>query len=164
MSRLGLISCRVQPGFQFCLALREWESAGIQLRPVGNPAYVASLPLLWQSPSKWFSGECVWLVFRRSWVRIPAGFQIFFSCGFISHSLSIIIVHESLLSITLNNINCLGCLTLDTYAAFLQHVTNHCTDSDSNGLESDLNSLESDSKLSRQWFELSREWFELYRQ
>ena len=62
--------------------LREWESVGIQLRPLGNAAYVACLPHLCQG-SKWLNGKSVWLVFRKSWVRIPAVH------GFISHSLSI---------------------------------------------------------------------------
>ena len=64
--------CKVQPGFQFSPALREWESVGIQLRPLGNAAYVAYLPLLYQG-SKWLNGNSAWLVFRRSWVWIPAG-------------------------------------------------------------------------------------------
>ena len=47
------------------------NQVGIQLRPLGNAAYVACLTLLWQG-SKWLNGKSVWLVFRRSWVRIPA--------------------------------------------------------------------------------------------
>ena len=41
------------------------------LRPLGN-AHVACLLLLCQG-FKWLSGNSVWLVFRRSWVRISAG-------------------------------------------------------------------------------------------
>ena len=48
----------VQPGFQFSLALREWESVGVQLRLLGNAAYVACLPLFYQG-SKWLSGKGV---------------------------------------------------------------------------------------------------------
>ena len=88
--------CIVQPGFQFSPALREWESVGIQLRPLGNAAYVACLLLLCQG-SEWLSGKSVWLVFRRS--RITAGSWIFFR-GFISHSLNKNIIHEYLLSLT----------------------------------------------------------------
>ena len=47
---------------------------------------LACLPLLCQG-SKWLYGKSVWLVIRRSWVRIPAGSWIFFR-GFISHSLN----------------------------------------------------------------------------
>ena len=63
--------------FQCSPALREWESVGIWLRPLGNVAYVACLPLLCQG-SKWLNGKSIWLVFRRYWVWIPAGSQIFF--------------------------------------------------------------------------------------
>ena len=52
--------------------------------------------------------------------------------------------HEHLLSIKLNNINCLGFLTLYV-CCILAPCINHCTDSDSNSLESDLNCLESES-------------------
>ena len=69
--------CKVQPGFQFSPALREWELVGIRLKPLGNAAYVACLLLLCQGP-KWLNGKSVWLVFRRSWVRIPAGSRILF--------------------------------------------------------------------------------------
>ena len=65
-------------------ALWEWESVGIRLMPLGNAAYVACLLLLCQG-SKWLNGMSIWLVFRRSWVRIPAGF---FFHGFISCSFS----------------------------------------------------------------------------
>ena len=37
-------ACKVQPGFGFSPALREWESVGYRLRPLGNAAYVACLP------------------------------------------------------------------------------------------------------------------------
>ena len=70
---LGLKGCKVQPGFQFSPALKEWESVGIWLRTLGNAAYVACLPLFCQG-SKWLNGKSVWLVFRRSWVRISARF------------------------------------------------------------------------------------------
>ena len=56
--------CKCQPGFQFCPALRESESVRIWLSLLGNAAYVACLPLLWQG-SKWLNGRSVWLVFRR---------------------------------------------------------------------------------------------------
>ena len=72
--------CIVQPGFQFSPALREWESVGIRLRPLGNAAHVACLLLLCQG-FEWLTGKSVWLAFRRSWVRIPATSWIFF-CGF----------------------------------------------------------------------------------
>ena len=36
--------------------------------------------------SEWLSGKSIWLVFKRSWVRIPAGSRNFFH-GIISHSL-----------------------------------------------------------------------------
>ena len=76
---------------------------GIRLRPLGNAAYVACLPLLCQG-SKWLNGKSVWLVFGRSCVWIPAGSRIFF-CGFISHSLNKhIVIHERLLLLTVNNI------------------------------------------------------------
>ena len=84
--------CKVQPGFQFSPALIEWVSVGIWLRPLGNAAYVACLPLLCQG-SKWLNGKSVWLVFRRSWVQIPAGSQVFFR-GFVSHSPSKNIVNR----------------------------------------------------------------------
>ena len=64
--------------------LWEWESVGIRLRPLENAACVACLPLVCQG-SKWLNGKSVWLVFRRSWVRILAGSWNFFH-GFISHS------------------------------------------------------------------------------
>ena len=56
----------------------EWESVVIQPRPLGDAAYmyVACLPLLCQG-SKWLNGKSVWLVFRRSWVQIPARSRIF---------------------------------------------------------------------------------------
>ena len=57
--------------------LREWESVGIRLSPLGNAGYVACLLLLCQG-SKWLNGKSVWLVFRRCWVWIPAGSWIFF--------------------------------------------------------------------------------------
>ena len=75
-----------KPGSQFSPALREWESFGIQLRPLGNAAYVACLLLFCQG-FEWLNGKSVWLVFRRSWVQIPAGSQIFFR-GYISNSLN----------------------------------------------------------------------------
>ena len=53
------------------------RQVGIRLRP-------ACFPLLCQG-SKWFNCKSIWLVLRRSWVRIPAGSWIF-SRGFISHS------------------------------------------------------------------------------
>ena len=62
-------------------ALREWELVRIGLTPLD---YVACLPLLCQG-SKWLNGESIWLVFRRSWVRIPAGSQ-FFSVDYFSLS------------------------------------------------------------------------------
>ena len=111
---------KVQPGFQFSPALREWESVGIRLRPLGNVAYVACLLLLCQG-SKWLNGRSVWLAFRRSWFRIPTGSRIFFH-GFTSHSLSKnIIIHDRLLSIPVNNIKPLKprSITLNTYAIFL---------------------------------------------
>ena len=48
-----LRECEINPrekirdpaGIQTHPALREWESVGIQLRPLGNAAYVAWLPL-----------------------------------------------------------------------------------------------------------------------
>ena len=52
--------------------LREWESVGIQLRPLGNAGYVACLPLLCQR-SKW-RNSLTSIVFR---VQIPAGSRIF---------------------------------------------------------------------------------------
>ena len=43
-------------------------------------------------------------IFRRSWVRIPAGSRLFF-CGFTSRTLTKnIIIHECLLSLTVNSI------------------------------------------------------------
>ena len=72
------------------IALREWESVGIRLSPLGNATYVACLPLLCQG-SKWFNDKSIWLVFRRSWVQIPAGSQNFFPPWFISHSLIVIL-------------------------------------------------------------------------
>ena len=65
--------------------LRDWESVGIRLRPLGNASYVACLPLFCQG-SKWLNDKSVWLVFRRSWVQIPAGFQIFSIDLFVSLS------------------------------------------------------------------------------
>ena len=44
---------------------REWESVEILLRPLGNAAYMACLPLLCQG-SKWPNGKSIWLVFRKS--------------------------------------------------------------------------------------------------
>ena len=35
--------CKVQPGFHFSSALREWESLGIWLSTLGNAAYVPTL-------------------------------------------------------------------------------------------------------------------------
>ena len=52
--------------------------------PQGNAAYVACLLLLCQG-SEWLNGKSVWLVFR-SWVRIPAGSQIFFLWIYLSLS------------------------------------------------------------------------------
>ena len=72
------------------VALREWESVGIWLRPLGYAAYVACLPLLHQG-SMWLSGTSVCLVFRRSWVQIPArsSFVFFFRRFlFLIHSLN----------------------------------------------------------------------------
>ena len=60
---------------------------GIWLRILGNAAYVACLPLLCQR-SKWLNGKSVWLVFRVSWVWIPAGSQI------ISHSLRLFLTRR----------------------------------------------------------------------
>ena len=68
-------------GRQFGIRLRPLGKAGrqvgIRLRPLANAAYVACLPLLYQG-SKWCNCKSVWLVFRRSWVWIPAGSRIFF--------------------------------------------------------------------------------------
>ena len=66
--------CKVQPGFQFSPALRD----GIWMKRLCITAYIACLPLLYQE-YKWLSGKSIWLVFRRSWVQITAGSQIFFS-------------------------------------------------------------------------------------
>ena len=61
----------------------EKEKSGIQLGlsrnptdSLGNAAYVACL-LLISLESEWLNGKSVWLAFRRSWVRIPAGSRIF---------------------------------------------------------------------------------------
>ena len=62
--------------------------------PSPLPAYGG---LSW-TPTDSHSGKRVQLVFRRSWVQIPAGSRIFFFCGFISHSLN-----ENMLS-PVNNI------------------------------------------------------------
>ena len=69
------------------------NQVGVRLRPLGNAACVACLLLLCQG-SKWLNGKSVWLVFRRSWVGVSAGSQIFFpwSC-----SLSAKNIHECLL-------------------------------------------------------------------
>ena len=56
-------------GIQREISLREWESVGIQLRPLGNAAYVACLPLLCHG-SKWLNGKNIWLVSTRFWVQI----------------------------------------------------------------------------------------------
>ena len=50
-----------------------WNSAEA---PIGNAAYVACLPLFCQGSER-LNGKNVWLVFRRSWVWIPAGSRIF---------------------------------------------------------------------------------------
>ena len=47
----GPLKVSVEPGFQFSPALRECESVRIQLRLLGNAAYVVCLPLLCQGPS-----------------------------------------------------------------------------------------------------------------
>ena len=73
----GLKVAKFRQGFQFSPALREWESVGIRLRPLGNAAYVPGLPLLCHG-SKRLNGKSIWLVFKRSWVWIPAGSRIFF--------------------------------------------------------------------------------------
>ena len=84
---------------------REWESVGIQLKPLGNAVYVACLSLLCRV-SKWLNGESVWLVFRRSWVRIPVRSRFFFSMDlFLTLSAkSITIFISTYLSLTVNNI------------------------------------------------------------
>ena len=61
---------------QESVGIQPQESVGIQLRPLGNAAYVVCLPLLCQG-SKLLNGKIVWLVLRRSWVQIPAGSRTF---------------------------------------------------------------------------------------
>ena len=48
--------------------LRLGGHVGIRLKPLGNAAYVACLPLLCQG-FKWLSGKSIWLVFRGSLVN-----------------------------------------------------------------------------------------------
>ena len=59
---------------QLCL---QWISVGVWLRPPHNAAMcsLCAAPLLW---AQWLSGKSIWLVFRRSWVQIPAGPRVFF--------------------------------------------------------------------------------------
>ena len=59
-------------------ALREWESCSWNSTEAYASAYVSSFLLHLCQRSKWFSCKSVWLVFRKSWVRIPAGSQNFF--------------------------------------------------------------------------------------
>ena len=54
------------------------------------------------------NGKSVWLVFRRSWVRIPAGSRIFFLWIYFSLSQPINIIYERLLSPAVNNIQLLN--------------------------------------------------------
>ena len=72
-------SCKVQSGFPFSPALREWESVGIWLL----------MQLVFRSSARGPSGLMVrvsdYYLFKKSWVWIPADC---FSCGFNSHSLS----------------------------------------------------------------------------
>ena len=84
--------------------LREWEAAGIRLRPLGNPAYVACLPLLCQG-SKWLNVMIVWLVFRTVLGSNPGFFPWiqYFSLSQKKHY-----IYESLLSFTANNIKSLN--------------------------------------------------------
>ena len=104
--------CKVQPWFHFSPALREWESVGIWLRPLGNAAYVACLPLLCQG-SKWLNGKSFWLVW------IPAGFLIFF-CS----------IHECLLSFPINNVKPLKPLNVNQMCRkWLKGLPQQVTDS-----------------------------------
>ena len=70
--------------------MREWESVGTWLRHQAMLlVYIGCVPLLCQgSKCMAYNGKSVWLAFRRSWVQILAGYQIFFFRGFTSHSLS----------------------------------------------------------------------------
>ena len=76
-------------GIQVGFKLKTWKLVSDyqlkfgRVRPLGNFVYVACLLLLCQG-SKWLNGKSIWLVFRRSWVWIPAGSRIFFH-AFISH-------------------------------------------------------------------------------
>ena len=72
-------SCKVQSGFPFSAALREWESVGIWLF-----MQLACVPFLCQG-SKWLNGKSVWLLFKKSWVWIPAGSRIVFPVDLIYH-------------------------------------------------------------------------------
>ena len=89
------------------------ERVKIRLRPLGNAAYVACLPLLCQG-SKWLSGKSIdsrvrlyYLWRQECLTRIQVESQLdpgFFFCGFISHSLNKNITDERLLSLPVNNI------------------------------------------------------------
>ena len=107
-------------------ALREWESVGIKLEASILLAYIACLPLLCQG-SKWLTGKSIWLVrlFRRSWVRIPAGSRIFFR-GFISHSLSenIITQYElkSAILCSMTSVVSFSCLHILVIVTFISKI------------------------------------------
>ena len=107
-------------------ALREWESVGIKLEASILLAYIACLPLLCQG-SKWLTGKSIWLVrlFRRSWVRIPAGSRIFFH-GFISHSLSenIITQYElkSAILCSMTSVVSFSCLHILVIVTFISKI------------------------------------------
>ena len=70
------INC-VSASSVFIAALREWESVWIQLKPLGNAAYVACLLRLCQGSER-LNGKSVRLVYRRSWVQIQLDPRFFY--------------------------------------------------------------------------------------
>ena len=73
----------------------EWDSIGIQLRPLDDAAYV-SLPSAPLHGVKWLNGKRVWLVFRWSCNWIPAGSWILQSSnGITKHLLAFVSLYRA---------------------------------------------------------------------